>query len=555
MLELAQHSLNAPAVYRQNLRLVQPDQGMAGYAMERDELVVTTAYQQHDRALPGLVAAGITASVSAPVRRRNEVVGALTVSSLEPGRDFARDEIETVLLLAGYASVALTDALTLDQRQKALEEAEWQATHDPLTGLANRRLVIDTLAERLQGTGELNVLYIDVDRFKSVNDRFGHHVGDQLIREVAYRINASTRSDDLVGRLAGDEFIVVFGSRVDVAQAGQIAERIRERLNGPAHIDGRVVPLSVSIGIATADRGASADDVINAADVAMYQAKSGGRNQVGRYNRGLQNELRHQAELAERLEIAVSTGVGFHLEYQPVVDIATASVVGHEALLRWVDPVLGRVPPDTFVPVAEELGLITRVDNWVLDTAVREAAAANNHGRLSVNVSPAWLTSPAVADQVAEVAAIHRFPLECLALEVTERVAVADNVTTILAALRAIGVRILLDDFGTGYSSLAYVRTLEIDGIKIDRGFLQGVETDRHTAAILEAVVTLTDRLGAVAIAEGVESPAQARLLADLGCKLAQGFYFGRPQPAPVGLLPVGARVGGSPDRPSEQRR
>jgi diguanylate cyclase (GGDEF)-like protein len=544
MLELAQYSANAPDLFPTNLGLVQGDQGLAGLAIERNELVVTTDYQHHGRALPSLVAAGITATITAPVRRRNEVVGALTVSSHDPERHFTRDEIETILLLAGYASVALTDALTLDQRQKALEEAEWQATHDPLTGLANRRLVMDTITDRLSTKqGEMNVLYIDVDRFKSVNDRYGHHVGDLLIKEVAERIKASTRADDLVGRLAGDEFIVVFGSQVELSQASRIAERIRQRLNGPALLAGHSVPLSVSIGIATSEGVISADDVINAADVAMYQAKSGGRNQVGRYNRSLQTKLRNQAELAERLEIAITDGSGLHLEYQPIVEIETETVVGHEALLRWVDPMLGQVPPDTFIPVAEQLGMITRIDDWVLATAIAEAAAAGNQGRLSVNVSPAWLEDPGVADKVAAIAATHRFPLRSLALEVTERVALAENVTAVLGALRAIGVRILLDDFGTGYSSLAYVQTLEIDGIKIDRGFLQGVETDRHAAAILEAVVTLTDRLGALAIAEGVESPAQAGLLMELGCKLAQGFYFGRPKRAPAGLFPLGSRV------------
>ncbi len=543
MLELQHLSSNAPPSFRKTLRLVRPGKGLARLAIERDQLVTTTAYQDHDRALPGLRAAGLTASVSAPVHRRSDVVGALTVSSMQPGREFSRDEIETVLLLAGYASVALTDALTLEQRQKALEQAEWQATHDALTGLANRRLVIDTITARLAANTVMNVLYIDVDRFKSVNDLYGHHVGDLLIREVAQRIDASTRADDLVGRLAGDEFIVVFGSRVDLAQAGRIAERVRQRLNGPATVGGRTVPLSVSIGIATSEGVSCADEVINAADVAMYQAKSGGRNQVGRYNQSLQTKLRRQAELAERLEIAVSTGETFHLEYQPIVEIGSETVMGHEALLRWVDPVLGQVPPDAFIPVAEELGMIARIDDWVLETALSEVSAAGNRGSLSVNVSPAWLAGADVAARVAALAITYDYPLASLALEVTERVAVAENVTAILRDLRALGVRILLDDFGTGYSSLAYVQTLEIDGIKIDRGFLQGVESDRHTAAILEAVVTLTDRLGAVAIAEGVESQAQAKILNDLGCRLAQGYYFGRPKPAPGGLFPLKAKA------------
>ena len=541
-LELALHSGNAPAVCREYLEAVSPEESVGGYAIQRDELVVTNPYSAHERALPELVDAGITATISAPVRRRNEVVGALSVASIWPGREFDREEIETVLLLAGYASVALTDALTLGQRQKALVEAEWQATHDPLTGLANRRLVMDTITERLSAGVEFNVLYIDVDRFKSVNDRFGHVVGDQLIKEVARRITISTRADDLVGRLAGDEFIVVFATRVGHLDASEIAERVREELNGPAEVGDHIVPLSVSIGIASSAGAFSAEDVINAADVAMYQAKSAGRNQVGRYNRGLQTQLRNRAELEERLEIAVSTGFGLHLEYQPIAAIQTGTVVGHEVLLRWVDAVLGSVPPELFVPVAEELGLIARIDDWVLRTALQEAGGGA-HGELSVNVSPAWLAGSDLTARVEAMTAACDFPLELLTLEVTKRVAMADNVTAILVSLRSAGVKVLLDDFGTGYSWLAYIRTLAVDGIKIDRGFLEGVETNPRTAAILEAVITLTHRLGAVAVAEGVETEVHAKLLADLGCTQAQGLYFGQPQRAPEGLFAVGARL------------
>jgi EAL domain-containing protein (putative c-di-GMP-specific phosphodiesterase class I) len=222
--------------------------------------------------------------------------------------------------------------------------------------------------------------------------------------------------------------------------------------------------------------------------------------------------------------------------YQPIVDLETYAVCGHEALLRLVDPTLGPVPPEEFVPQAEELGIITAIDDWVLATALREAADAGVTTSLSVNVSPAWLAGRNAADRVVEAAARAGFPLGRLSLEVTERVALASDVAVALRSLRDLGVQILLDDFGTGYSSLASIGTLEIDGIKIDRGFLEGVETDRHRAAILEAVLTLTDRLDAAAIAEGVESEAQAQLLRSFGCRLAQGLYFGRPSPAPDGL-------------------
>jgi diguanylate cyclase (GGDEF)-like protein len=539
-LELLHITPNAPTALVEAAKVVPPGVGVSHMAVERNELIVASDYHELTRPIGGLGALHPGAVISAPVRQRNEVVGALTIISLASDQTFSREETETALLLAGYASVALTDARTLSQRQRALEQAEWQATHDALTGLANRRLVLDSITDRLNNDEAFHVLYIDIDRFKAVNDLYGHHVGDLLICEVARRIEVSTRLDDLVGRLAGDEFIVVCGRDIDLQRARAIAERIRRKLSGPLSIDGRTVPLSVSIGIATSTDGSSADDVINAADVAMYQAKSGGRNQVGRYNEHLRTQLRQHAKLAERLETEVASCQRFRLAYQPIVEIATGAVVGHEALIRWEDEVLGPIEPNVFIPRAEELGLIAKIDGWVIDTALREASAAGLHGSLSVNVSSAWLASGDPARKLVGLAAAHGFPLERLSIEVTERVAMAAQVTTALADLRQLGIGVLLDDFGTGYSSLAYIHMLEIDGIKIDRGFLQGVESNRHTAAILEAVVTLTDRLGAVAIAEGVESLAQAEVLTALGCRLAQGYYFGRPAPASSLTTPTG---------------
>jgi diguanylate cyclase (GGDEF)-like protein len=493
-------------------------EGLMHQAMDSDQLVEVGA---DDHRFGNLVA------MSAPIYRWDQAIGALTVMARSEW-DFSRADRETLLLLAGYASVAMGDAAIIEQRQQALEQAEWQATHDPLTGLANRRLVLDEIDHRLAAHDDVDVLYIDVDRFKAVNDLYGHQVGDRLIQALAQRLTALVRAEDVVGRLAGDEFIIVCGA-TGRESALHLADRVGRELGEPIEINGQAIVSSVSIGLATSGGMRNASDLINAADVAMYQAKSGGRNGTGLFDEDLQQRIRRRAALAERITTAAVNGHGLHLVYQPIVELETGKPCSHEALLRFTDPALGPVPTDEFVTLAEELGAMATIDNWVLQTALTEAARARLETSLSVNVSPAWLTRTDAASLVAEAAARSGFPLERLALEVTERVALADTAQRTLAELRGLGIRVLLDDFGTGYSSLAYVRTMEIDGIKIDRAFLDGVEADRHRVAILEAILTLTDRLGAIAIAEGVESGSQAELLAAFGCRLGQGFYFSRP--------------------------
>ncbi|MDH3678658.1 MAG: EAL domain-containing protein [Acidimicrobiia bacterium] len=527
--ELQHVTANASDDLAAALALIDGDDPFLSRAVSVDRTVLSTEID--DGWCPGGEAAvRVAGAMTVPIHRRRQAVGTITLLSTTDERELSIADQETVLLLAGYASVAVSDARIIVEREEALAEAEWQATHDPLTGLANRRLVLDSIAARLDRGQDVAVLYIDVDRFKSVNDLYGHQVGDEFIIAVAQRLRTAVRPHDLAGRLAGDEFIVVLDlDRTGKDGARAMAERLRSELNQTIELNGRALSLTISVGLATSEGLSDAGDVINAADVAMYKAKSGGRNQTGSFDGELQRQIRRRAIIAEGLEGAIATGAGLSLVYQPIVEIVTGEVQGHESLLRYVDPVLGAVPPDEFIPLAEELGIICRIDDWVLDTALREATGAANRTRLSVNVSPAWLADPAVVDKAVTTAARHRFPLHRLTVEVTERAAMSDTVPAALAQLRAIGVRILLDDFGTGYSSLAYVRTLEIDGIKIDKGFLDGVENDRHSAAILEAVVTLTDRLGAQAIAEGVESGSQAALLLSLGCRLAQGFFFGRP--------------------------
>ena len=537
LLELHKLDPEAPEGLAELLRLLDPQTVLLGRALETDQLVATEVND--------LVLRTLAAQVSTPIHHQRQAVGVLTVAALDDDRTFTRSDHETLLLLAGYASVAITDSRIIAEREAALDEAEWQATHDSLTGLANRRLIIDTINERLNAGRNVIALYIDVDRFKSVNDLYGHQVGDEFITEVGRRLCDAIRPEDLAGRLAGDEFIVVVDLDETTSEAAYLlAERLRAQLNQPVSLKGRSLTLSVSVGLAVSKGLSEASEVINAADVAMYKAKSGGRNRTGLFDESLQQQIRRRATLAEGVESAVKSGDGFRLVYQPIVDIASRRAKSYETLLRYTDPVLGAVTPDEFIPLAEELGLISEIDDWVLANAMSEAAAVPGKVRLSVNVSPAWLADPSAINRLAELSHKHGMPLRRLGLEITERAALSAAVPATLARLRAIGVRVLLDDFGTGYSSLAYIRTLDIDAIKIDKGFLDGVNDDRHTIAILEAIVTLTDRLGAQAIAEGVETEEQAQLLASLGCRWAQGYHFGRPGPADEVLTSESLKTG-----------
>ena len=484
----------------------------------------------------GDTALGVGAAMSAPIHQRQRSIGAVTVLSSAGGRRFSRDERETLLLLAGYASVAVNDAVIIDERQQALEQAEWQATHDALTGLANRRLVLETIDRRLAAGHRVAVVYLDVDRFKSVNDLHGHQVGDVFLRALAGRLQEVTRPTDLVGRLSGDD--VHRGHR-------RAAGRRRDDPGGPAACrrHGRDHRGRRPGHRSHRERGGRQQRWADGRRPADQRGRCGDvpgevrrPHRTGVFDGELQTRIRRRAALAECVETAATTGAGLHVVYQPIVDIDTRQVCGHEALLRLHDPTLGPVGPDEFIPLAEELGVVAAIDNWVLSTAMAEAAAAGVTTTLSINVSPTWLINPSVAEHVAAEADRCGFPADRLSVEVTERVALAGNVTATLHRLRQLGVRVLLDDFGTGYSSLAYIRTLEIDGIKIDRAFLADVETDRHRAAILEAIITLTDRLGAQAIAEGVECESQAEALRTFGCRLAQGFLYGRPARGPAGL-------------------
>ncbi|WP_448638279.1 putative bifunctional diguanylate cyclase/phosphodiesterase [Geodermatophilus sp. URMC 63] len=434
---------------------------------------------------------------------------------------------------------------------------EQQGLHDPLTGLANRTLVHEN-AERLLARrgGPVSVLFLDLDDFKDVNDTRGHAAGDQLLTAVSERLRACTRSGDEVARLGGDEFVIVVDGGAEVATA--IGGRVLVALAEPVVVGGRPLTVHVSIGVAdTATAGdRRAGTLLRNADLAMYQAKAQGKNRLVRYTPGMAQAAEDKATLLA--DLAVATGADqLAVHYQPTIALADGRTTGYEALLRWAHPERGMVPPVEFIPMAEESGHIVEIGRWVLDQAVRQAAVwTAESGRpvgMAVNLSPRQLVDDDVVGLVDEVLTRHGLPAGQLTLEVTEGVLLSDvdQVVDQLRALRGLGVRIAIDDFGTGYSSLSYLRRLPADIVKIDRSFVQDLGSEGRSTTLVASIIELARSLQLEVVAEGVETQEQHALLDDLACSHAQGYLFGRPQPAPAHDHSQPAPAGPAPRQPA----
>ncbi|MDK9724939.1 MAG: EAL domain-containing protein [Sterolibacteriaceae bacterium MAG5] len=429
----------------------------------------------------------------------------------------------------------------ISERKENESRIAYLALHDQLTGLPNRR-ALEERAARLIASGRrrdrgLALMFLDLDRFKNINDTLGHQVGDLLLIEVARRLVACVRATDTVVRLGGDEFVVLVEDVADHQDVAAIARKIHASLGEPVHIDGRALHAPPSIGIALyPEDGADIETLMQNADTAMYQVKSAGRNAWTFYTPRMNDAVQERMRLESDLRRALADGE-FRLHFQPQFDLATQAIIGWEALLRWPHPEQGWIPPDRFIPVAEETGLIVPLGDWVLRTACREArrweAAGAGHQRVAVNLSARQFQRPELADDIAAVLAECGLAPERLEVEITESLLMADGAATrdTLQRLKALGVRIALDDFGTGYSSLAYLKTFAIDRLKIDRSFVRDLAEDANDAAIVRAVISLAAALGLEVIAEGVETSHQQTLLLDYGCTHTQGFLLGRPMP------------------------
>jgi len=437
-------------------------------------------------------------------------------------------------VLANIASLADTIRPALFQKMTE-ERIRHAAYHDNLTQLSNRLMFQERLrtaiATTRSGGWGFAILCLDLDGFKQVNDTFGHGAGDDLLACVAQRLREVTREDDTVARTGGDEFTIIQPATDHPDSAIVLARRLLEVVPQPFKLSGRKAAVSVSIGIAIyGEHGDSPDVLMRRADQALYRAKQTGRNGYCVFDPVMATDEEELAVVECDLKDAIERG-NLELAYQPVCDSRSQSIVSFEALLRWYHPDLGFVPPDKFIPVAEKMGSIIPLGDWVLEAACSEAAHWEHPVSVSVNLSPLQFRQPDLDERIAEILRRAGLPAKRLTLEVTEGLLLDDSDTVIrtMQALRAKGVRIVLDDFGTAYASMSYLRRFPFDGIKIDKSFVHGLHNDSATLAIVETILLLADRLNLTVVAEGVETDGQLNLLRRLGCRLIQGYLVGRP--------------------------
>jgi diguanylate cyclase (GGDEF)-like protein len=425
----------------------------------------------------------------------------------------------------------------ITEEKRAEERIVHVAHHDALTGLPNRILFAEQLEQALKRVrrGErLAVFYIDLDHLKRVNDTLGHPIGDKLLKGVADRLRGCIRDIDIVARLSGDEFAIIQSSIDGPADAGALAIRIREAIRAPADLNGHQVVIDASIGISIApDDGTGLDALLKTADIALYEAKNNGRGTYCFFEPEMNERMQVRGKLEQDLQRALANGE-FELFYQPIVNLRDNKIRAFEALLRWHHPERGMVSPSEFIPVAEEMGLIIPLGEWVLRAACAEVATWPSEINVSVNVSPLQLTNKNLVNVVVSAIASARIPANRLEIEITESVFFEKtfaNIST-LKQLHELGVRFVMDDFGTGYSSLGYLLSFPFSKIKIDRSFIAGLSDKKESRAIVRAVANLARDLKMIATAEGVETDQQLEQVRILGCTEMQGYLFSRPLPA-----------------------
>jgi diguanylate cyclase (GGDEF)-like protein len=447
------------------------------------------------------------------------------------------------LVVARQMFTIVDNTVLLARVSEGQERLHHQAYHDPLTGLANRalfreRLVLALDAHRFRGK-QIALLFADLDDFKLINDTFGHAMGDRLLRAIGERLDGCVPGDDLVARLGGDEFAVLLEAHA--AQAEPIGHRILAALREPFVIDGHTVGVGASIGLVMpepADPELSADTLLRRADAAMYISKRRGKGNLARYSGSADGGP--NADLPHLLARALSgapAAAGFEVYYQPIVRFADGATVAVEALARWTDPVAGPVDPDVFVRVAERTGLVTAIDDFVLDRACEDAAAlANTYGRpidVHVNVSAARLGHDGLEESIVRALERHAVRPSRLVVEITETRRIPDlpDAAVVAARLRSIGVRIALDDFGSGFNALAQLHSLPVDIVKLDSTLTDVDVAPERAGILLRSVLAICADLNIAVVAEGIETPARAQALASLGCPLGQGYLFGQPHP------------------------
>ena len=496
------------------------EQGSVGPGTVRTETVGLDEYGRWS-----LTVETVVTNAMAPATQGVLVAAALAVVSL------------LVFLLVWTLAGSRRRALAIVEEKT--KELEHQALHDPLTGLPNRALLVDRAAQMVarseRSDGTVGALFIDLDDFKSVNDTLGHAAGDSYIRAVAHRLEASLRGADTVGRLGGDEFLVLVEDRSGGGAAEQVAERIMSLLADPIVIDGVALPVSCSIGVATG-RYRSADALIQDADLAMYQAKSDGKRRVAVYEAAMHEMLQGRLELEWGLRDALAREQ-FSLVYQPTFDLRTGSLLGAEAFLRWEHPTRGVLESGAFLPIAQELGLVVPIGRWVLRRACAQAAEWSAHGAdtvVAVELSAAQLDDDGVVDDVRSALEDADLPARQLALEVAADVLLrdVDGHRERLRALKELGVNLAVGDFGTGFAALGQLGQFTVDAVKLDRGFLAGLRDDERSRALVQTLIRLGRALDLETLSEGIEDDDRVDPLLRADCDRGEGFLYARPLPA-----------------------
>jgi diguanylate cyclase (GGDEF)-like protein len=525
-------------------------QGIAGRVAEYLEPVLINGQVEH-RGFRKPTSTLPNSAMSVPLVHRNVLLGVLNVNA-QPHRIYDEHDLRAFGVFGEQAAIAVANAQLYETQRLAASQTTYRALHDALTGLPNRALFLDrvqhALARRRDSSDRVALLFVDLDNFKRINDSLGHLAGDTVIAAFSERLRAGVRAGDTVSRFGGDEFAVLVDGVSDGAEARRAADRIYAELDHPISVADREVRIGASIGIAIGawekDAGSGEDggnELLRNADTALHVAKSLGKNQVALFEPSMRDEAQRRFDLESDLDGALDRGE-ITIHYQPIHRLSTREIVGVEALVRWNHPRRGLLTAGSWVPLAEQTGLLPEIDHFVLAETCRTLTpllSERSDFSVNVNLSPARLQNPSITSEVQRVLGASSMDPAHLVFEITESAILRDGESTArrLGAIRALGVRLALDDFGTGYSSLSHLRRFPVDTVKIDRTFVEELAhrpdngSGGPARALIEAILRLGHGLNLGVIAEGIESEHQAASLVELGCDLGQGFLLARPMP------------------------
>ncbi|MFA4134402.1 MULTISPECIES: EAL domain-containing protein [unclassified Brevibacillus] len=452
---------------------------------------------------------------------------------------WTESKINPIMDEEGNVTKLLLITRDVTDRKQSEETIHHLAYHDALTDLPNRRMYVQQLSKEMMQAkrfqSSLAVLFLDLDRFKDVNDSFGHDVGDMLLIEASKRLQACLKPGDVVARLGGDEFTIMQNQLLDRNEATALAEQIMYQLQRPFELDGHVFNVSCSIGIALYPQdGDNPEDLLKRADTALYTVKSRGKNGYDFFDPTMEAKSLERILMENEMRKAIEQEQ-FQIYYQPKIDIATSAMTGMEALVRWVHPELGIIPPNRFIPIAEETGMILALGEWILKQACKQNKNWHDQGytlKVSVNLSARQIYQKDLVEMIKDILQETKLSPHWLELEITESIFVKmEEATAVLQQIRDIGIQISIDDFGTGYSSFSYIKSLPVDTIKIDASFIRDIHHNQESQAIVKAIVTIAQSLNMNVIAEGIELHDQVAALKENGCDHGQGYLFSKPLP------------------------